>query len=117
VPAPIASNSFTPNPLNDLTSAQKLFRNTLAVEGHFDAYSDDLPRAKEDGEQIELYPEEQPVEEAPLPQPPLETSSAKRLPGKLYGKSLIDDLESRKTQMRSKQRCAHPSPLVFTFII
>lgn len=112
VPAPIASNSFTPNPLNDLTSAQKLFRNTLAVEGHFDAYSEDLPRAKEDGEQIEIYPEEQLVEEAPLPPPPPEISSAKRPPGKLYGKSLIDDLESRKAQMRSKQRCALLSSLV-----
>jgi hypothetical protein len=119
-PAPIASNSFTPNPLNDLTSAQKLFRNTLAVEGRFDTYSDDLPRAKEDGEQIELYPEEPPVEEEPLPPPPVETSSAKRLPGKLYGKSLIDDLESRKAQMRSKQRYAHsliPESLILTCIV
>lgn len=107
VPPAIASNSFTPNPLNDLTYAQKLFRNTLAVDGHLDGYPEDLPRAREDGEQIELYPEEPEIEEVVLPPPPPEASSTKRPPGKLYGKSLIDDLETRKAQMRSKQRYAH----------
>jgi hypothetical protein len=103
-PPPIASNSFTPNPLSDLTPSQQLFRNTLAVDGRFDTFPDDLPRAIEDGEQAQLYPEELEPEEPP-PSPPLpDTSIPKRPPGKLYGKSLIDDLESRKAQMRSKQR-------------
>lgn len=102
---PVASNSFTPNPLNDLTYAQKLFRNTLAVGGHSDAYPEDLPRATQDGEQVELYPAPPEVEEVPTPPPPPpETTAMKRGPGKLYGKSLIDDLETRKAQMRSKQR-------------
>ncbi len=102
---PVPSNSFTPNPLNDLTYAQKLFRNTLAVGGHSDAYPEDLPRATEDGEQALLYPAPVEVEEVPAPTLSVpETTAMKRAPGKLYGKSLIDDLESRKAQMRSKQR-------------
>ncbi|KXN90241.1 hypothetical protein AN958_04032 [Leucoagaricus sp. SymC.cos] len=101
---PIASNSFTPNPMNDLTYAQRLFRNTLAVDGQFDVFSDDLPRATEEGEQAQFFPPEPEIEE-PLASPPaLEPSVVKRPPGKLYGKSLIDDLESRKAQMRNKQR-------------
>lgn len=100
----IASNSFTPNPLEDLTLSQQLFRSTLAIDGRFDAFPSDLPRATEEGEQAQLYPEEVEAEEI-LP-PPLhaEASAPKRPPGKLYGKSLIDDLEARKAQMRSKQR-------------
>ncbi|KAJ3567506.1 hypothetical protein NP233_g6328 [Leucocoprinus birnbaumii] len=104
LPPPIASNSFTPNPLSDLTPSQQLFRNTLAVDGQFDAYPEDLPRAYEEGEQAQLYPEEIEIEE-PLPSPLLpEASVPKRPPGKLFGKSLIDDLEMRKAQMRNKQR-------------
>jgi len=100
----IASNSFTPNPLEDLTLSQQLFRNTLAIDGRFDALPADLPRATEEGEQAQLYPEEVEAEE-PLPSPlHPEASAPKRPPGKLYGKSLIDDLEARKAQMRSKQR-------------
>ncbi|KAF5364285.1 hypothetical protein D9756_000639 [Leucocoprinus leucothites] len=101
---PIASNSFTPNPLGDLTPSQQLFRNTLAVDGQLDAYPEDLPRATEEGQQAQLYPEEVEIEE-PLPSPMLpDTTTPKRPPGKLFGKSLIDDLEMRKAQMRSKQR-------------
>ncbi|KAF9451710.1 hypothetical protein P691DRAFT_723478 [Macrolepiota fuliginosa MF-IS2] len=103
-PPPIASNSFTPNPLNDLTYAQKLFRNTLAVDGNPDSYYEGLPRATEDGEQAQLYPVEPEVDESIPPPPVPETSAMKHLPGKLYGKSLIDDLETRKAQMRGKQR-------------
>ena len=63
-----------------------------------------LPRATEDGEQVMV--EELPKEETlPPPSPPPEEDlKAKRPAGKLYGKSLIDDLENRKAQMRSKQR-------------
>ena len=53
--APIASNSFTPNPRNSLTLSQLTFRNTLLVDGQRDvAYADidtRLKRATEDGEQ------------------------------------------------------------------
>jgi len=102
---PLASNSFTPNPLLDLSLSQKTFRNTLAVPGEAasNLEMNRLPRATEEGEQAELYPtpndEVQPVA-IPVEGP----SKASRPAGKLYGKSLIDDLENRKAQMRSKQR-------------
>ena len=101
---PIASNSFTPNPLGDLSLSQQLFRSTLAVDGRFDAFPSDLPRATEEGEQAQLYAEEPEAEESIPPSLHPEVSAPKRPPGKLYGKSLIDDLEARKAQMRSKQR-------------
>jgi hypothetical protein len=104
---PLASNPFIPNPHIDLTLSQKTFRNTLVVGGRSGSYigvDGDLPRATEDGEQVMV--EELPKEEIlPPPSPPPEEDlKAKRPAGKLYGKSLIDDLESRKAQMRSKQR-------------
>ena len=103
-----SSNPFIPNPHIDLTLSQKTFRNTLLVGGRRGSYIDvdgGLPRATEDGEQVMV--EELPKEETPPPPPtppPEEELKAKRPAGKLYGKSLIDDLESRKAQMRSKQR-------------
>ena len=104
---PLASNSFIPNPHIDLTLSQKTFRNTLVVGGRSGSYIDvdgGLPRATEDGEQVMV--EELPKEEIlpPPTPPPEEDFKAKRPAGKLYGKSLIDDLENRKAQMRSKQR-------------
>ena len=103
---PLASNSFIPNPHVDLTLSQKTFRNTLVVGGRSGSYIDvdgGLPRATEDGEQVMV--EELPEEILPPPTPPPEEDlKAKRPAGKLYGKSLIDDLENRKAQMRSKQR-------------
>lgn len=107
-PSPlIASNSFTPNPSMSLSLSQMTFRNTLMVGGQRDtAYVDefDLPRATEDGEQIDLMPVP-PEELSPVDLlTPHDPSKPRRPPGKLYGKSLIDDLESRKAQMRSKQR-------------
>lgn len=102
---PLASNSFTPNPLVDLTLSQKTFRNTLAVPGQsmYPEGTNKLPRATEEGQQAELDPsgKEEPAEP---PIPAEGPSKASRPPGKLYGKSLIDDLENRKLQMRSKQR-------------
>jgi len=101
---PLASNSFTPNPMVDLTLSQKTFRNTLAVGAQNSPYMNlDLPRATEDGEQAALDPSQQ---EEPATVPVIEElpSKALRPAGKLYGKSLIDDLESRKANMRSKQR-------------
>ncbi|KAH9951682.1 hypothetical protein B0H21DRAFT_717066 [Amylocystis lapponica] len=107
-PAPIASNSFTPNPRASLTLAQLTFRNALAVDGQRDvAYTDidaRLHRATEDGQQIEFEPEEEaPV--SPVPEIILDGGERSRRPaGKLYGKSLIDDLEARKIAMQNKRR-------------
>ena len=53
------------------------------------------------------YPEDI-VEEPLLSMPPPvsgETDAAFRPAGKLFGRSLIDDLEDRKQAMRNKQRC------------
>ncbi|KAF9568915.1 hypothetical protein CPC08DRAFT_702032 [Agrocybe pediades] len=102
---PIPSNSFTPNPLVDLSLSQKTFRNTLFVPGESVANLDvdNLPRATEDGEQAVLYPSAN-EESQPVVKPVEDPSKVSRPAGKLYGKSLIDDLENRKAQMRSKQR-------------
>ncbi|PCH41164.1 hypothetical protein WOLCODRAFT_137228 [Wolfiporia cocos MD-104 SS10] len=108
-PGLVASNSFTPNPRADMSLAQLTFRNTLAVDGQRDpSYADieqHLRRATQDGEQIDVEPAPEPA--APMPVPALTFDPAersKRPVGKLYGKSLIDDLEERKAAMRSKQR-------------
>ena len=96
------SNAFTPNPLTDLSLSQKVFRNTLHVGGQSSLMDTDLPRAMQDGEQVQLNPVD--TDEN------LHTRAHQLLPnsarpaGKLYGKSLIDDLEARKAEMRSKQR-------------
>ncbi|KAG1779703.1 hypothetical protein EV702DRAFT_965890 [Suillus placidus] len=112
VSAPIASNSFTPNPRASLTLSQLAFRNTLVVGGQRDiAYSDidrRLPRAMKDGEQakFEESEEESPVPVSiPLPpvSPPTEMEM-KRPAGKLYGRSLIDNLEHRKAEIKQKAR-------------
>ncbi|KAF7433424.1 hypothetical protein PC9H_005376 [Pleurotus ostreatus] len=102
---PVPSNSFIPNPRSSLTLSQLTFRNELMVGGQRDvAYADldrNLPRATQEGEQINTaLPDQAP--DLPLP---LEDPSKKGRPaGKLYGTSLIDELENRKIQMRSKQR-------------
>ncbi|KAF5387598.1 hypothetical protein D9615_000401 [Tricholomella constricta] len=101
---PVASNSFTPNPLAALSLSQMTFRNTLKIGGQRDSFMDaSLPRATVDGEQAQFEPE---IEDTPIiavsdVDEPFKTA---RPAGKLFGKSLIDDLESRKAQMRSKQR-------------
>ncbi|KAK0230790.1 hypothetical protein IW262DRAFT_1445119 [Armillaria fumosa] len=101
---PIASNSFTPNPRMNLSTSQMIFRNTLKVDGERDpTYADidrDLPRATEEGQQVFLDPPPEDV----IPIPAEDDYPPGRPAGKLYGKSLIDDLESRKAVMRSKQR-------------
>ncbi|KDQ64487.1 hypothetical protein JAAARDRAFT_118289 [Jaapia argillacea MUCL 33604] len=111
--APVASNAFTPNPRASLTLSQLTFRQTLMVDGQRDvAYADideDLPRATTEGEQIRAP---SPVVEEPPP-PPVPVvqiveepadDAPRRPAGKLFGKSLIDDLEARKAEMRGKQR-------------
>ena len=104
-PPAVASNSFIPNPLGSLSLSQMTFRNTLGAgagaEG--DGYmSADLPRATEDGQQIALVDDGFELQTSPT----LDVDIVKgaRPAGKLYGKSLIDDLEDRKAKMRSKQR-------------
>ncbi|KIK97859.1 hypothetical protein PAXRUDRAFT_750867 [Paxillus rubicundulus Ve08.2h10] len=112
-PIPIASNSFTPNPRASLSLSQLAFRNTLVVGGQRDiAYSDidrHLPRAVKDGEQAQFEEEEQ--EESPVPSsvplppvPPPTEIEIRRAAGKLYGRSLIDNLEHRKLEMKQKAR-------------
>ncbi|TCD70818.1 hypothetical protein EIP91_001508 [Steccherinum ochraceum] len=104
--APAASNLFTPNPRMSLTLSQLTFRNTLMVDGSRDvAYADiesRLKRATEDGEQIlpEPEPEPEPVPTVVVDAP----TDGTRPPGKLLGRSLIDDLEHRKAVMKGKQR-------------
>ncbi|TFY81452.1 hypothetical protein EWM64_g2568, partial [Hericium alpestre] len=105
---PNPANSFTPNPRSSMTLSQLTFRNQLMVDGQRDiAYTDidgNLRRAVEDGEQIApVYPEE---EEPARPVTVVvdEPASHGRPVGKLYGKSLIDDLEERKATMRGKSR-------------
>lgn len=107
---PVPANSFTPNPRLSLSASQLLFRNQLLVDGQRDvSYNDldgNLQRAREDGEKIEL-PEE--LEEPPMPSKPIgpsleEEAKRSRPPGKLFGRSLIDDLEARKIEMRNKKR-------------
>ncbi|KIJ70579.1 hypothetical protein HYDPIDRAFT_172366 [Hydnomerulius pinastri MD-312] len=113
-PVPIASNSFTPNPRASLSLSQLAFRNTLVVGGQRDiAYSDidrHLPRASKDGEQAQ-FEEEEEEEESPVPAtiplpvaPPPTEIEVKRAAGKLYGRSLIDNLEHRKLEMKQKAR-------------
>lgn len=112
--SPVASHLFTPNPRMNLSLAQLAFRNTLLVDGERDvAYSDIdrvLPRATEDGEQMQMLDEEVEVnddygaQEQPGPVFADEPIQPGRPAGKLFGKSLIDDLESRKLNMRNKQR-------------
>ncbi|KAF7355282.1 hypothetical protein MSAN_01444500 [Mycena sanguinolenta] len=106
---PTASNLFTPNPRMNLTLSQLTFRNTLLVGGQRDVtyadIDDTLPRATEDGEQVQQTTPL--VEDEVIPQilPPSEDQlKPGRPPGKLFGKSLIDDLESRKAEMRGKTR-------------
>ncbi|KAH7105655.1 hypothetical protein BKA62DRAFT_690467 [Auriculariales sp. MPI-PUGE-AT-0066] len=93
-------DGLTFNPRQSLSLAQLTFRNTLLVGGKRDiAYTDietTLPRAAEEGEQIDLgIPEE---DEATTPLQEL------RPPGKYYGRSLMDDLEKRKAEMKGKKR-------------
>ena len=110
---PIASNSFTPNPRASLSFSQLAFRNTLVVGGQRDiAYSDidrHFPRALKDGEQahFEIEEEESP-EPTPVPLPPVPPteSEIKRPAGRLYGLSLIDNLEHRKLEMKQRARYA-----------
>lgn len=103
-------DGFTPNPRTSMTLSQLTFRNTLMVDGQRDVAFKDIEErlrwATQDGEQAAL---DVPNDSTPA-LPTMEITEAadmprgKRPPGKLYGKSLIDDLEARKAEMKGKQR-------------
>lgn len=94
-------NPFTPNSRASLSLAQLTFRSGLHNQDI--GYSENvaIPRATTDGEQARL-PSPEPEETHAVV--PLEEKKDKRGPGRLYGKSLIDDLEARKANMRGKRR-------------
>ncbi|KAJ3741156.1 hypothetical protein DFH05DRAFT_1504777 [Lentinula detonsa] len=104
---PVPSNSFTPNPRLNLSLSQLTFRNNLTVDGQRDiAYNDidgELPRAIAEGEQVQQSTTPTMEKEMAFPITS-ETTGPHRPAGKLFGKSLIDDLEIRKAGMKSKQR-------------
>ena len=85
------NSGFGLNPRSSMTLSQLTFRNSLMVGGQRDPSFADLER--------NLQREE---EEAPEPEP--EETVPYRAPGKLYGRSLIDDLEARKDQLKNKRR-------------
>lgn len=97
-----SSSPFMPNPLISFSHSQKIFRNTLHVDGQKSIMDTDLPRAMQEGEQAILdsvnTDESIHVKDYPMP------LDSARPAGKLFGKSLIDDLEARKAEMRGKQR-------------
>lgn len=76
-----------------LSLSQKTFRSSLMVDGRREDDSYWVGGATEDGELG--------VEYAGGPD---ELGPVDRRPGKLYGKSLMDQLEARKTAMKAKQR-------------
>ncbi len=81
------------------------------------AYTDldsGLRRATEDGEQvIDDTLEEEPAR--PVTVIVDEPEGNTRPPGKLYGRSLVDELEQRKANMRSKQRYVSTALFQSTF--
>ena len=95
-------NPFTPNSRSSLTLAQLTFRSGLHTQDIGYSENVGVPRATMDGEQARL-PSPEPDEVPNIAVPP-EEKKDRRGPGKLYGKSLIDDLEARKAVMRGKRR-------------
>ncbi|KAG8746406.1 hypothetical protein FRC10_005117 [Ceratobasidium sp. 414] len=96
----VMGSGFTPNPRATLSLSQLTFRNNLMVDGARDvAYSDidgQLRRAAAEGEQAEQDWDDYDAEtEAPQPERPA---------GRLYGRSLMDDLQDRKAQIHGRQR-------------
>ncbi|CEL63711.1 hypothetical protein RSOLAG1IB_05472 [Rhizoctonia solani AG-1 IB] len=94
------SAGFTPNPRTSMTLSQLTFRNNLMVDGSRDvAYNDidqQLRRATAEGEQAEQVWDDYDAEtEAPQQERPA---------GRLYGRSLMDDLQDRKAQIHGRQR-------------
>lgn len=93
-------SGFTLNPRMSMSLSQLTFRNTLMVDGARDvAYTDieqQLHRATSEGEQAhQVWDEIDDETEAPGPERPA---------GRLYGRSLMDDLQDRKAQIHGRQR-------------
>ncbi|CAE6522548.1 unnamed protein product [Rhizoctonia solani] len=91
---------FTPNPRTTMSLSQLTFRNNLMVDGSRDVtYTDidqQLRRATAEGEQVEQAWDDYDAEtEAPQPERPA---------GRLYGRSLMDDLQDRKAQLHGRKR-------------
>ena len=99
---PLPPNPFTPNSRASLSLAQLTFRSGLHTKDIGYSENVGVPRATADGEQVRL-PSPEPEEIPPVAVPP-EEKKDRRGPGRLYGKSLIDDLEARKAVMRGKKR-------------
>ena len=95
-------NPFTPNSRASLSLAQLTFRSGLHTQDNSYSENSGIPRATAEGEQARL-PSPEP-EEIPIVAAPPEEKKDRRGPGKLYGRSLIDDLETRKAEMRGKRR-------------
>lgn len=95
------TNPFTPNSRASLSLAQLTFRSGLHSQDVGYSENVGMPRVTTDGEKARL-PSPEP-EELPISVPPEEKKDRKG-PGKLYGKSLIDDLEARKAEIRGKRR-------------
>jgi hypothetical protein len=93
-------SGFTPNPRTSMSLSQLTFRNNLMVDGARDiTYNDieqQLHRATAEGEQVEqIWGDYDTETEAP---------QAERPAGRLYGRSLMDDLQDRKAQIHGRQR-------------
>jgi len=95
-------NPFTPNSRATLSLSQLTFRSGLHTQDISYSENFGIPRATTDGEQARL-PSPEP-DGIPIVDVPPEEKKDRRGPGKLYGKSLIDDLEARKARMRGKRR-------------
>ena len=95
-------NPFTPNSRATLSLAQLTFRSGLHSQDIGYSENVGVPRATADGEQVK--PPSPEPEEIPIITTPPEEKKNRKVPGKLYGKSLIDDLEARKAEMRGKRR-------------
>jgi hypothetical protein len=109
---------FTPNPRANLTLSQLTFRNTLMVDGQRDVTYHDIDEhlrwAQEEGEQAAIAD----AQSTHMTVPTMEITPAdavdadefeqmkkeRRPAGKLYGRSLIDDLEAKKAAMKGQQR-------------
>ena len=103
-------NPFTPNSRASLSLAQLTFRSGLLTNDVGYSENVPIPRATMDGEQARL-PSPEP-EEIPTIAVPPEEKKDRRGPGKLYGKSLIDELEARKAVVRGKRRYSEFFPRV-----
>ncbi|KDQ20512.1 hypothetical protein BOTBODRAFT_61642 [Botryobasidium botryosum FD-172 SS1] len=99
-----SASIYTPNPRASMSLAQLTFRNTLMVGGERDpSYSDldrQVPRAHDEGEKVNMGWENEAEEETDV----LQENRSQRPSGKLFGRSLIDALETRKAEIRGQQR-------------